>query len=267
VLSETEHSIALSGRCDLRAEGLSLRQPSPADNPGGGSCAFIGRSTDGRDWRIKASNNPQGPSTLVAEIIAGSIGELIAAPVCAAEVMWIGEEHAGFKYCKQNQQLTLEIGYASASLEVPDVVELRGSLQHQLSDDNPRRQVGVAAVYDLCWGGDDQWLYQGTSDQRIYSHDHGLYLWSGQWWSQNLDQLCGEPRTPPGDLASLDAEAIDQMAFRLRGLTWEQIEKVLCKVPPGWPATDDQLVQLGRWLLKRAPGTADRLEKLKGGQS
>jgi hypothetical protein len=214
---------------------------------------------------VKAANNPQGPHTLLAEVIVAGIGALLHAPVCTTEPMWVGDEHAGFKYCKNRQTLELTVGYASASLEVPNTLEIKGDLQHQTEDDNPRRQVGVVALYDLCWGSDNQWLYQATADQTIYSHDHGLYLWSGQWWNQDLEGLSDVAQTPPGDLASLNDEAIDQMAHRLRELTWEKLDAVLSKVPPSWPVTDGQLVQLGEWLIKRAPGSADRLEGLKGG--
>jgi hypothetical protein len=82
--------------------------------------------------------------------------------------------------CRRGEGLRLRLaeGYGSASLEVGDVVEVR-SLQHRSEDDNARRHVGVYALYDWCWGADDQWLYQGGTRNTIFSHDHGSYLWGG----------------------------------------------------------------------------------------
>ena len=89
---------------------------------------------------MKVLNNPQQGPTLVAEFLVGRLGKLIDAPVCEVDLMWISEDHRGWQYSAGNPQLRLEPGFASASLEVPDTVEIR-SLEHRHEDDNARRSA------------------------------------------------------------------------------------------------------------------------------
>ena len=146
-----------------------------------------------------------------------------------------------------------------------DAVELR-SLQYRGRDDNARRHVGVFAVYDWCWGGDDQWLYAEPEDRKLYSHDHGWYLpETGTTWDVDaLVARVGEPhvaRWPPGGLNAAEVAAYAQ---RLRALEHEELVVALSGIPESWPVSDLELERVGWFLESRAPEVAARLESMGG---
>lgn len=237
-------------------------QPSPR----GGSGTFLAACKDGRQWWVKPPNNPQGGEVIVTEYVVGRLGRLISAPVCEVAIALIPEELAGWEF---RPGMELEPGYASASQHVEDVVEHR-ALRSRTDDDNARRHVGVYAVYDWCWGGDAQWLYAQSDDQKIHSHDHGWYLPPiGPDWTR--DELLGQvnvPHTLTTDAAGVSAEAVTETAHVLESVSRAAIADVLRRVPTSWPVTTEELEALGYFLERRAPEVAQRLRGLvpAGGQ-
>jgi hypothetical protein len=225
----------------------------------GNAGSFIGLGSDGQRWRVKVPDNPQTPKTLVSDLIVGKLGPLIGAPVCEVAVIWIGEECAGWEYRPGS---TLRASWAFASLEVPGVTD-SGELTHRGHGDNARRHVGVLALYDWCLGHDPHWLYQGTADYDVYSHDHGFYLLRG-----NLDRVLATPVDQPHPLPNVDGKGLDGARLAdccavLRAMTLGPLSAAVSLVPTTWPATDGELEDLARFLLARAPSVADRLNSLR----
>ena len=140
-------------------------QPSAA----GGSGTFLAQLSDRRRWWVKPQNNFQGPKVIVTEHIVARAGALIGAPVCEVAIAQIPDEIVGWEF---RAGAGLQAGFAHASLAVDDAHEAR-TLDHRERDDNRRRQAGIFALYDWCWGGDDQWLYSESADRAVFSHDHG----------------------------------------------------------------------------------------------
>jgi hypothetical protein len=143
---------------EVRTVDLPL-QPSPA----GGSGTFLALASDGQRWWVKPHNNLQGPKVIVTEFVVGRAGALIGAPVCDVAIVEIPEELTGWEF---RPGARLEPGLAHASRAVDDAQEVR-ALDYRDRDDNRRRHAGVVALYDCCWGGDDQWLYSETDDRKV----------------------------------------------------------------------------------------------------
>ena len=233
-------------------------------SPRGGSGTFLAADNAGQQWWVKPLNNRQDERVTVTEAIIAAVGSLIDAPVCDAAVVMLPAEIEGWEFRSGSK---IQQGFAHASRHVPDAVEYR-SLQDRERDDNTRRQVGVYAMYDWCWGGDDQWLYSEPEDRKLYSHDHGWYLpETGPTWSVGaLMSRVNEPHVAPWPPDGLSATAIEACSRRLAALMRSQLEAVLRTIPVSWPVSDTELERVGWFLEARARGVAARLAALGGMQ-
>lgn len=120
------------------------------------------------------------------------------------------------------------------------------------------------AIYDWCWGGDEQWLYAEPEDCKLYSHDHGWYLpETGPTW--DVDALLarvGEAHTADWPPAGLNPTVIVEFAQRLRALTHEDLVTIMRGIPQSWPVSDSELARVGWCLETRAGEVAGRLESM-----
>lgn len=199
----------------------------------------------------------------MTEYLVASAGHLIGAPVCEVAIVAIPEEIAGWEF---RPGAHLEPGFAHASLAVEDALEAR-SLDERARDDNRRRHAGVYALYDWCWGGDDQWLYCESDDRKVYSHDHGWYLpeIGPSWNEDSLLAHVDEPHQAHYPTEGLDAEELATLATRLRAPLRHPLVGLLETVPESWPVADEDLEALGFFLERRAPAVAARLDTMTGG--
>ena len=236
-------------------------QAPVAQQPVGNAGSFIGLANDGRRWRVKVPDNPHTPKSLVSDLIVGKLGLLIDAPVCKVEVIWIGDDCAGWEY---RPGRVLNPTWAFASLEVPGVTDSL-TLTHRSCGDNARRHVGVFALYDWCFGHDPHWLYEDAADNRIYSHDHGFYLWRGRLEMASRIAVDEPHPLPDADGKGLDGDRLAECGEVLRSMTLGPLMATVSQVPTSWPATDAELEELARFLHARAPSVADRLDALRSG--
>ncbi|HWO69682.1 MAG TPA: hypothetical protein VNP94_02865 [Actinomycetota bacterium] len=225
----------------------------------------MARDVDGRRWWLKMSNNPQGPKVLVNDYVVGSVARLIDAPACEVAVARIPEELDGYEYAPG---LTLRAGWlVHASRHVEDAFEARGELTRLDRDDNSSRAARIVALYDWCWGADDQWLYCQTDDQKVYSHDHGHYLPKGPSWTiEDLQAVVDQPHLP-NLTTRLDPEALRDAAAKIGAVTRSAIRSILCSVPASWAVSDQELEALGWFLERRAGEVGRRLRSAAGGGS
>ncbi len=123
--------------------------------------------------------------------------------------------------------------------------------------------MGVYALYDWCFGSDDQWLYETPADEAVHSHDHGLYLpGSTDWRKQDLQARINEAHVLGTPAEGLDVGAKEDFAQRLEALPKGALRNVLLAVPPSWPVGEPDLEGLGHFLEARAPLVASRVRSL-----
>jgi hypothetical protein len=228
----------------------------------GGSGTFLAADGHGTQWWVKPLNNTQGARVTITESIVGAVGHLINAPVCETSVVRLPDEIAGWEFRPGH---TIEPGFAHGSLSVAGVQEDR-SLLFRDRDDNARRHAGVFALYDWCWGGDDQWLYAEPEDRQLYSHDHGWYLpeigptWSAATLGARVDEL----HQPPWPKDGLDKDEVSRLTTALRDLQRAELLEALSRIPVSWPVDDRELEAVGWFLDRRRTAVAERLEALGG---
>lgn len=251
-----------SGRIGQRTDPVSplVVELPLTPSPAGGSGTFLAEASDQRRWWVKPQNNLQGERVIVTEYIVASAGHLISAPVCQVAIVEIPEEITDWEF---RPGAGLQPGLAHASLAVNDAFETR-ALEYRDCDDNRRRHAGVHALYDWCWGGDDQWLYSETDDRKLYSHDHGWYLPENgpNWDEATLLRRVDEPHPARHPTADLDAGELRMLATRLRRPLRDPLIDLLTSVPASWPVADADLEALGFFLERRAAPVAARLESM-----
>jgi hypothetical protein len=222
-------------------------------------------ASDNRDYFVKSLQTcPQTEKTSLAiEQVVASAGKLIGAPVCHTSLIRIPAALAGT--VMRPGYPPLEEGLAHASLALDHAEEKRPNLESRTNDDNKSRHVGVYALYDWCFGNDQQWLYDLDNDHALYSHDHGLYLppaGRGLWTRADLIRQVGEPHELPDPPTELCSEAVKRFALALEAVTRSDLAGILSAIPAGWPVSDQELEALGWFLERRAPEVADRLRGL-----
>jgi hypothetical protein len=197
----------------------------------------------------------------INEQIVSECGKLIGAPVCPTTLIGIPDELADYEIATG---FTLGNGLAHASRDIPNVVQ-GGQLDYRTKDANSTRHAAIFALYDWCWGGDAQWLFDATDDMRTFSHDHGYYFPGGPRWTVNdLQNAAQQPHVLQAPTSDLSREAVREVAVRLRAIDRVSILAALNSIPPEWPVTDAELEAAGLFLESRTDGAADRVLGLLG---
>ena len=264
-VSKSEWSGLVSGRRRASAADLPVIETPLQQSPRGGSGVFLAADSDNDQWWVKPLNNLQGERVATTEAIVGAAGRLIGAPVCETEVVVIPDELRGWEFRRGS---SLDPGLAHASRAVRMASESR-DLLYRNDDDNRRRHAGMFALYDWCWGGDDQWLYSRSDDNCLFSHDHGWYLPEvGPTWNEvTLTDRVDQPHVPRWSTDGLDHTELIRLAQRLRVLGAEQLAALLRSIPSVWPVSDVELECVGWFLQRRSEPVADRLERLTEGET
>lgn len=244
---------------------LVLTQPLQRSSRGG-SGSFLGVANDGKRYWVKTLNNGQHPRVCVTEQIVGRIGLLIGAPTCPVRTIELPAEVTGWEFMRDKR---LEVGIAHASGETPTAIETN-QLDRRTDDDNSSRHAFILALYDLCWGGDCQWLVNVNAENAYWSHDHGWYLPpTGPTWTEAaLSREIAQPHMHSDDGKNLSVDAVKYVSARLRELSKSDLVAALSTIPSTWPVTDSELEAVGHFVLSRATSVADRLKTafLGGGQ-
>jgi hypothetical protein len=238
-----------------------------APEPSGGSWGgpFRATANDNHSYFVKSLQTcPQDQqASLAAEQIVAQVGRLIGAPVCETTLIRIPAALSG--WTPRHGSPPLQEGLAHASLALGNAEEHRPSLIARTDDNNSHRHVGVYALYDWCFGTDQQWLFDLDGDRMIFSHDHGLYFppeGRGGWTRQDLVNYADQAHELPDARSGLAAEEAKRVALKLEQVTRADLAKVLSSIPASWPVSNDDLEALGWFLEHRAAAVAARVRSI-----
>lgn len=226
------------------------------ESTAGGSGAFLVLADDDRRYWCKSLKNFQGPRIPVTEQIVGRLAALIDAPACEVALVKL-DAITGWEF-RPGSGRVVEAGWAHGSVAVDPAVETR-SLEHRADDDNRRRHCGIYALCDWLSGSDVQWLYGVSEDNAYYSHDHGFYLTGPEWTPESLTAGRDVPYTLSIPPDQLDQGELTRLAHAIDGLSPQDIEKELSKLPGDWPVTDDELAAVAEFVNHRRGPVAARL--------
>lgn len=224
----------------------------------GVSGSFLVQADDGVDYWCKVTNNPTSPRIPANEQIAARLGVTIGVSVTEPELIRL-DGIVGWEFYPHRH---VEVGWAHGSRAVSGAFETR-SLDHRRDDDNATRHAGFYALMDWLAGADQQWLYSSTAQNAYFSHDHGHFFPGGPDWTMTSLAATGTAERalaiPPG---GLDRAEILRLADAIEGLSKDEIDAIMSKVPMGWPVGDDELAALSDFLEARQAPVAARLRTL-----
>jgi len=233
-----------------------LRLVAPLRRSESGSRAFLGLASDGREYWMKAPNNPQGPRTLAAEVICSGIGRAIGAPVCESSLIDFPDT-LNWEY---GPALRLKGGIGHASLNIEESIVADEWETFSGLDNNRNRQALIVALWDLCMGVDPQWLHRVVADYSIWSFDHGFWLAGEVDWSVDSLRTVGlRPWQYDLDIAVASAGGLRAAADRVEALTLASIRVITDVVPLAWDTTSEELLAVAEILSLRTDGVAARL--------
>lgn len=245
-------------------EFRSLTVVAPSASNGSWSGPFRAIASDQNDYFVKSLETcpPGQQASLAIELIVARAGKLIGAPVVDTTLIRIPQEIAGYEPVP-GKPLNAGLAHASRALEHADEAG-RPNLASRDMDHNSSRHVGVYALFDWCFGSDQQWLYDIDNERTLYSHDHGLYLppSTGTFDRASLVSRVDEPHPLPDSPEGLSAERVQEVALALEAVQAQQILDILNDVPTSWPVSDADLEALGWFLYRRAAQVAQRLRLL-----
>lgn len=254
--------LAQGRRDDFNALHIAAIEAQANSSWGG---PFRVTANDKKSYFVKSLQTcpPGQGASLAAELIVACLGRRISAPVCETTLIRIPEVLAGEQVGQGRPPLQAGLAHASRALNRAE--EHRPALAARAEDDNCRRHVGVYALYDWCFGSDQQWLYDLDDERAIFSHDHGLYFPPfniGGWTRDELVRHVGEAHELPDPRDGLSREEAKRVAIALERFTRDELAEVLQSVPCSWPVSDDDLEALGWFLECRIAGVAERVRRL-----
>ncbi|HEY5222885.1 MAG TPA: hypothetical protein VIJ18_07550 [Microbacteriaceae bacterium] len=240
---------------------------APIYRTDGNSGAFVGLASDGQTYFVKPQDTPQGIRSLAAEVVVHAIGRLLAAPVCQNALVQI-PAGLNWQYIP-SQGLYLHEGLGHGSLEITHSVVADEWSTYSGRDHNRERQALIMAIWELCMGGDAQWLHAMNDDFSVWSFDHGFWLGGeGDWSAESLRSTGIDTwgwRRDGIDPESASRHALIDAADRVIALSRAEILAAVGLVPVEWAIPREDLDVLADVLYLRTEGVAERLKQAAAG--
>ncbi|HEU0206966.1 MAG TPA: HipA family kinase [Pseudolysinimonas sp.] len=238
---------------------VTLSLVTPLQLSPGGSGAFLGLASDGLEYWIKPAQNPQGIKTLGAEVIVAAIGQSLGAPVRPVSLISVPESLQTWPY---RDHYVLNDLPAHASLDLGKAF-VALDWEHTEDDHNSVRQALLYVLWDLCLGGDPQWLHDVDRDLSIWSFDHGFWLGGdGDWDAATLIPIGDRAWQYDLDLADMSSTGLRDASAAVRSLTDSQILTAISGVPLEWGIPIGDLGAVGWLLSERREAVAGRALQL-----
>jgi hypothetical protein len=217
--------------------------------------AFLAIADDGRQYWVKAPNNPSGTRGLIAERVVYGLGEILGAPVPESVLMEIPPSMPW----EVVPGIRLRAGIAHGSLNIEPVVVHEDWGTYASHDHNRDRQAVIVALWDLCLGEDAQWLHHLDDDMSIWTFDHGLWFGGGADWTVNDLERVGTQPWAGLDAGVASKSSLLAVADRLDALDLDTFRAVTAQVPVGWDTSAEEMSELASILFVRAESVVARL--------
>lgn len=226
-----------------------------------GSLPFLGLAVDGGRYWVKCVGNPHGVDSLMAERVVEAVARKLDAPMRRSVLVEVPEHltHDPRLVGSGNEPGLAHGSLLLESCEVKNVLDCVGR------DGNSDRQPRFIALWELCFGEDEQWLYDRDSDEQVWSFDHGYWITGGEpepLTVRDLEVTLRGWKPWGGSVKGMDPAAFLDVASRLEALTVSDFIDVVASVPVAWGVSDDLLESLAWWLHHRRMHVAGRMRTL-----
>lgn len=215
-----------------------------------GAAPALGRADDGHSYWIKfAKNNPQGPETVVNEVVASVIGKSINAPVAPWSIV---DVPIALRQIIGERIIEPGPAFGSRVIHSSEVDRMEMKIPNAFDDGNVNRIPRLMALWGLCNALDVQAVFDGSDDMKIYSIDHGYWFGSYPYpWSMGEPSGFPEIDTIPELRDRIPDECWESAISDLDGLTEETIQVAVDAVPEEWGFPDSDVINLVEFAISR----------------
>lgn len=226
-----------------------------------GSVPFLGLAVNGGRYWVKCIGNPHGVDSLMAERVVEALARKLDAPMRPSVLVEVPEHliHDPRLLGSGNQAGVAHGSLLLESSEVKNVLDCVGR------DGNNVRQPRFIALWELCFGEDEQWLYDRDNEEQVWSFDHGYWITGGEpepLTAMDLEVTLRSWKPWEGSVKGMHPGAFLEVADRLEGLAVTDFIDAVASVPVAWGVSDDLLESLAWWLHQRRMHVAARMRAL-----
>lgn len=208
----------------------------------------------------KWPGNPHGNQSLVHELVVAGLGSLIGAPTPEGVLIEVDAHLAASIRSADGTKARAGVWFGLGMVDGTERVAIQGQYRGQ---ENRRRLARYLALWELCLGGDAQFMYEESRGHRMWSIDHGLWFdgEQGPWERKQLPLLnaVGWADPPWVGSSKVDQEELLAAADAVEGITSSHLGDILGNVPIGWAIPAEDLDALGELVFDRRLLVADRL--------
>lgn len=226
-----------------------------------GSIPFLGLAVNGGRYWVKCIGNPHGVDSLMAERVVEALARKLDAPMRSSVLVHVpGHLIQDSRMVGSGNQAG--VAHGSVLLDSCDVKSVLDSVGR---DGNKIRQPRFIALWELCSGEDEQWLYDRENDEQVWSFDHGYWITGGEpepLTVRDLEVTLRHWKPWEGSVRGMDPTAFLAVAVRLEELTVSDFIDVVASVPVAWAISDELLESLAWWLYQRRVHAAKRMRTL-----
>ena len=226
-----------------------------------GSVPFLGLATNGANYWVKYMGNAHGTDSLIAERVVEALARKLAAPMRPSILVNVPE---ALTHDPRLAASGIQAGVAHGSLFLNSCLE-KNVLDSVTRDGNKIRHPRFIALWELCYGEDEQWLYDRDNEEQVWSYDHGYWITGGEpepLTVKDLELTLTSWKPWDGPLKGMDPQAFVEMRERIEGLTVTDLIDVVASVPLAWGVPDDLLESLAWWFYRRRTHATARMRQL-----
>lgn len=226
-----------------------------------GSVPFLGLAEDGQRYWVKYMGNAHGVDSLMAERVVEALARKLDSPMRRSVLVEVPD------HLTHDSRLSgsgIQAGVAHGSLFLGSCQE-KNVLDSVGHDGNSVRQPRFIALWELCFGEDEQWLYDRDNEDQVWSFDHGYWITGGEpepLTARDLEITLRAWKPWEGSVRGMDPSAFLEVADRIESLAVTDFIDAIASVPVAWGVSDELLESLAWWLHHRRIHAAERMRTL-----
>lgn len=229
-------------------------------NSSTGTAPVLFVADDHKSYWAKWPGNPHGEYSLANEWIVSQLAVELRAPFPTAVLLNV---NGALVSDMHHDGVQMPAGTWFGSSRVVGIES--DQLLYADRAANIERVPYYLALWHLCFGRDQQFVYDYGAGHMLYSIDHGLWFDCCEGdWDPNLDVRVAETwlEPDPGGKLRTDGALMHAAADTLEALDCDAIGRCVGSVPLEWQVPDQELARLARFVHARRQPAADHLRFL-----
>lgn len=209
----------------------------------------VALSCDDNQTYVVKSLRTDGPDmrhALTTEHVASRLGKMVGCPIPASVLVEVPAQLIASETRMSHMQPGL--GHSVQLLTSCADEKPPGPVR---TPQNTMAYAAMAVLYGWFHCGGDHQVIRSTTNQDVYSVDHGLLLQGQHLWNTTVLASAPQPEPDPVFAGHCRNDQIEQALQRLKDISDDAIADVIATVPSQWGVPEADLVALGAYLSQR----------------